>query len=268
MAKQITARKGLVVEQVAKSQPLATSPEQAQTPAAVARRPASKFEPNPEARASKKEGQAQGAPAAPQRFLELGGGFKMMHKPGSAHSTVVRILAKEGKFVESEEILSSTEFDPSDKSMAIDLLSKLFVRKDSLERLVRNDPIWKAHASKRFEDLESRSTEGDTKAKKTLENESRVKDGKWLCNVKEIISTCAGSYADQTGDPAGKKKRNVRKFRDAGLIFRQYPLKAKSSRKKRDDPVFLMLYPTRHVQAVRKAIETAFGVVEEQEETR
>lgn len=240
---------------------------------AVARKGTSKFEPNPEVRAaSRQQAERQAAPEVqPEslRYLEIGAGYKMKHKHGSAHSTVVRVLAKEGKFEEAVKILSDEAFDPANRDMAVDLLSKIFVRKESLEKMVRQDPIWKNHAARRIENLKKRAANGDAKAaaaaKKTLENAARVQEGQWVGNVKEIISTCTGSYVDfkeaEQGLPesqdAKKRKRNVRKFRDAGLIFRQYPLKPVG-----EEEVFIMLYPSRYNDVVKKSISTAFGVVE------
>ena len=179
-------------------------------------------------------------------FLELGAGYKMRHRAGSAHSIVTRILAKEGRFTEIVGMLTSETFSPTDKNQANVLLGKMFVLRDSIEDMARADPEFKAHAAKKMATLRARAEGGDAKAKSVIEKDTRVKGGKWVGDVREVISTCNGSFTTDN--------KNVRKFKDAGIVFRQYPLEPD-----KNDKVYLMLYPSKQGVKVDKAIATVFG---------
>jgi hypothetical protein len=187
------------------------------------------------AKAEKKDG----------RFLVLGHGYKISHKPGSGYSVMMRIMAKEGHFEEVVDMLDGG-FDPSDKEKALQLLSKLLVKRDVLEGVMKLDSDWRSHCMNRLSLLRARAEGGDKKAKKTLQNAARVRDGEWVGNIREIISTNKGSERC--------KNNNVKKFHDAGLIFSQHPKRPHAT-----DDVYLMLYPARHKAMVEKALEQAFG---------
>jgi hypothetical protein len=226
---------------------------------ALAKQP-SKFEPDPEAYSKAKPEQAPPPQAeAPKEqppkeqpveeeggsYLVLGAGYKMRHRAGSAHSIVTRIVAKEGRFPEIVGILSAG-FDPTNRDQANVLLGKMFVQRESVEDMTRADPEFKAHASKKMATLKSRAEKGDAKAKAVISKDARVKDGKWVGDIREVISTCNGSYTTEN--------KNVRKFKDAGLIFRQHPLDPD-----KNDKVYLMLYPSKYSSKIDKAIATVFG---------
>ncbi len=241
----------------------------------------SKLDPNPEARSAKMVQETPppllkpepkqrkrsprkntGEESAEKTHLDLGAGYKIAHKPGSGWSTFFRVLVKACNFVEVSEILESGSFDPTDKGQADDLLSKLFVRKDVIEKMVRADDEWKRHAEKKITTYTARSKDGDDAAKEVLSKGVRVQDGEWKGNIREIISTANGYYnALRKGtdiDSAPKKYKNVRKFKDAGVIFRQYPLKPK-----KDEHVCIMLFPAKFLKVVKQAISTSRGISDE-----
>jgi len=239
----------------------------------------SKLDPNPEARSAR----TQEAPPqllkpepkqrkrAPRKasgageektHLDLGGGYKIAHKPGSGWSTFFRVLVKACNFVEVAQILESGSFDPKDKNQADELLAKMFVRKDVIEKMVRADDEWKKHAEKKMGTYVTRSQDGDDAAKEVMAKGVRVQDGEWKGNIREIISTANGYYnAIRKGldiDSAPKKYKNVRKFKEAGVIFRQYPLKPK-----KDENVCIMLFPAKFLDVVKQAIATSRGTIDE-----
>lgn len=227
----------------------------------------SRLDPDPEGRARAKaetervERERQ-APAIPEtKHLDLGAGYKLNHKPGSGHSVVVKVLAREGRFAEVAQELAADKYDASDKDQAADLLTKLMVPKDSIEEIVRSDQQFKRHAAKRVAALKVRADAGDKKAAATLENETRISNGQWVGNVKEILSTCNGSYLVTMQYPAPgtlpEEHRNVRKFHDAGVIFRQYPIEPAAA-----DKVYLMMYPSAFRDKVIEAIKTVHAVDE------
>ena len=169
----------------------------------------------------------------------------MRHRAESVHSVVARIVAKEGRFPEIVGMLAAG-FDPANKDQANVLLGKMFVQRESVEDMVRGDPEFKAHASKKMATLKARAEKGDAKAKAVIAKGVRVKDGKWVGDVREVISTCCGSYRTEN--------KNVRKLKDAGLVFRQYPKEPG-----KNDKVYLMLYPSKYGSKINKAISTVFG---------
>jgi hypothetical protein len=225
------------------------------------------FKPEPKKKAPPKKAAAQPKVGEETMHLDLGAGYKVTHKPGSGWSAVMRLIAREGNFEEVAATLDSKSFNPDDKAQATLLLSKLFVRKEALEKVVRADAEWKRHCDKRMAALEKRAQEGDKAAQETLTNPSRVKGGEWLGNIREIISTSNGSYnslmtvverhKDLTLEQCIEKwqpNKNVEKFKQAGLIFRQFPLKPK-----KDDPVFVMIFPLKHTSTVQRAIIASRG---------
>lgn len=231
-------------------------------PSALAKGTASKFDPDPEARANTIKQKNQGQKAKPQE----GAAKSVVNvKPGSGHDVVINILAMEGKFVEVAAGLAANKYDSSDKEQSTDLLAKMMVLKDTIISLARQDSVFKTHAQKRMEALKARASKGDPNAMKTIENESRTKDGEWIGNVKEIISTCNGSYNGLIRNDWNwaKTNRNVRKFRDADVVFRQYPLLPRAG-----DKVFLMMFPAAHIKTVKAAILSAFGVDENKVEEK
>jgi len=97
-----------------------------------------------------------------------------------------------------------------------------------------------------MEQLQNRVKKGNVKAKATVANKKRVKEGKWVGNVQEIVSTCCGAWKN--------KNKNVKKFDEGGVTFRKYPLKPS-----KDDPVYLMLFPSKYASAIVTCLETVFG---------
>jgi hypothetical protein len=177
--------------------------------------------------------------------LEVGPGYDIRLLPGSGYWITCQSLAEMGHFKDIVTLLSSPNFDPTNKQQAADLVSKILVGKGDLEERVRTHPSWDQHAQKRTKRLKDRA-KNDTAAKKTLDNERRVKSGRWIGNFKEIISVCVSS--------ATKDNRNVKKFHKAGVIIDQYPAEPA----KRDDPVFIMMYPKQYRKKVVAALATHF----------
>lgn len=212
----------------------------------------SQLDPDPEGREARikvqetaEKTKAQPGVSGDGRFLTIGSGFKISHKPGSGYSIMMRVMAKEGRFSEVVQMLASPAFDPADREQARNLITKMFVRREALESIIRNDSTWKLHARKKLELLRRRAEEGHEDAKKTLENPARVKDGEWLGNIREMISTTNGSGRTDN--------RNIKKYKEAGVIFCQHP-----KRPKQGEPVYLILYPSKYADKVQTALVSAF----------
>lgn len=236
--------------------------------ATEARPSLSRLDPNPEARSSRLAHESPPAVLKPEprkkspskgKNLDIGAGYKIAHKAGSGWSAFLRIMAKECNFSAAVAMLDSPTFDPNDKKQADLLLSKLFVRKDVLEKIVRADAEFQQHGEKKLLALIDRAKKGDKKANETLDNPARVRDGVWLGNVREIISTCNGSYNCRAGatDASAELRKNIKKFDDAGLVFRQFPLVPN-----KNDVVFVMMFPSKHIDTIKSAIAASLGVVE------
>lgn len=211
-------------------------------PAAVAAEPPKQQE------SSKKEEKVEQAkvldPKAAKE-LEVGPGYKIRLLPGSGYWITCQSLAEMCHFKDTAALLSSPNFDPANKQQAAELVSKMLVGKGDLEERVRTHPSWDQHAQKKTKRLKDRA-KSDTSAKKTLDNERRVKSGRWVGNFKEIISVCVSS--------ATKDNRNVKKFHKAGVIIDQYPAEPA----KRDEPVFIMMYPKQYRKKVVAGLATHF----------
>ena len=176
-------------------------------------------------------------------YLHLGK-YSIKLKPDSGYRVLLKNLAKEGYFAEACRMLE-LGVDLSTKENAEKLVSMLMVKRDDLENVVRSDPEWAMHEESKTQALIKRA-QRDPKAKKTLENKRRVSDGNWKGDIKEIISTCCGSYMN--------KNRNVMKFDKAGLTVRKYPLNPSS-----EDTVYVMMFPSKFVRKVVQAISVAKG---------
>lgn len=215
-----------------KVSPVAAKP--AAKPAVVAKPPAVK--------AKKKEEPAEG-----KLYLALNEGYKIKLKPDSGYRVFLSLMAKHGHFDEVSEALE--DLDPNNEEQATALLKKMMVRRDVIEQIVRADPRWVEHCKIKIQQLQERASSGSDKtaaaAKRTLNNPRRVKDGVWVGDIQEIISTCCGAYENAN--------RNVEKFDAAGITFRKFPLKPS-----RDEPIFLMMFPSKHVRKVLAALKTVY----------
>lgn len=243
----------------------ATAPPEAPPaqPVAVAQEPQAATQPEAKAQkgAKAKAGKIRKGPV-----VELGAGYKIACKSGTGYATFYEVVAKHGHFEEVAQALEAGKVNVSDKAQADDLLSKMFVPSDKLEGFCRQHSNWKKYAEKRTKQLLLEAKKGTQKHKKAaqsvLGNLKRCgEDGAWTGNIPEMVSTCVGYYnflyKPRKGSKAKKPNKNVMKFKEAGVLFRRYPL----SRTK--DPVFVMMFPEKFADAVRTAIVTSRGEIEE-----
>lgn len=177
------------------------------------------------------------------RLLDLGGGYQINRKPYSGYSVLYRVAAKE---VRLEHIIrmmdSGVDAGHADCEKVI---REMLVPRDGLERAIRTDDEFQEYSSRRTRVLREKAAAGDEVSRRVLGNPKRVKDGKWLGDVQEMISTCCGSYVNDN--------RNVDKFHDAGLVFRQFPLKPK------DETIYVMLFPAKHVSSIVEMLNKVFS---------
>lgn len=208
------------------------------------------------------------------QFLDLGCGYRIAHKPGSAYSTFYRVVAKHGNFEEAVKALEAHKYELGDPIEANKLLEKMLVPVEKLEDFCRNDVSWKEHATKKTASLTSKAKEGDSQAKDILKNESRCAEGSWSGNIPEMISTCVGYYnylmeisAKKSKKGNGKKKipkaepkpnKNVKKFKEAGLVFRRFPLS------KGSDKSYVLMFPEKFVDDIKTAILIGRGINEDE----
>lgn len=261
---------------------------------AVPSKPKSKLEPNPKAKHSAKpkpepEKPVEKAtktraklPKGPNsgQFLDLGGGFKIAHKPGSGYSTFYRLVAEKGHFVEIVEALKTGKYDVNNSIDANKLLDKMMVPVDRLRDYCRADQYWKDHATKKTETLTLKAKEGDKQskeqAKEILKNLTRCSDDGWKGNIDEMISTCVGYYSflmeqrkekkrkkEKAEKPEDKPNKNVKKFKDAGLVFRRFPLSSKGS-----NDSYVMMFPEKYIDQVKTAILVGRGINEDGEDKK
>jgi len=190
------------------------------------------------------------------QFLDLGAGYKIAHKPGSAYSVFYKVVAERGHFATIAKELEDNVYDVNNKDDANKLLSKLFVPVENLSKWCRANSTWQEHADKKTELLSKKAKHGDKQAKELLKNNNRCADGEWSGNIPEIISTCVGYYNWLVEKKRGKPNKNVKKFQDAGIVVRRFPL-AKSSQ-----PSFVLMFPEKYIDTIRTAIVVGRGVIE------
>ena len=208
------------------------------------------------------------------QFLELGCGYKIAHKPGSGYSTFYSVVAHKGNFEEVVKALEAGKYDLHDPIEANKLLERMLVPVDKLEEYCRADAKWKEHAEKKTEKLTEKAKEGDAQAKDILKNESRCSEGSWSGNIPEMISTCVGYYnhlmdveaAKKANKKNGKKvkmpemspNKNVKKFRESGLVFRRFPIS------KGSDKSYVLMFPEKFIHDVKTAILIGRGINEDE----
>lgn len=259
---------------LAKFEPTPNKPVQQAAPAVDQKAvivPADKTKPKA-AKAAKKSAIAKAkpkkAPAAPKarvlkedkgegQFLDLGAGYKIAHKPGSAYSVFYKVVAEKGSFAEITTDLEAGKFDVNDKNDANKLLSKMLVPVDRLAGWCRAHNAWKEHAEKKTEVISKKARQGDRQAKELLKNRARCGDGRWSGNIAEMISTCVGYY-NHRENKKGKPNKNVRKFQEARIVLRRFPLSPKAKQ-----PSFVLMFPEKFIDAVKTAILVGRGVLED-----
>lgn len=186
-----------------------------------------------------------------RKYLDLGAGYSISVNEGSGYYVLLKEMARLCHFETVTKALET--LNPSDKSKAEKILAEATVDRDVLEEAVRNNTSWESHAHNRIKALKmlAKGKNGSGKAaENTLKNKDRVKGSKWVGNVREILSVCVSSYPKS-------KNRNTKKFEDAGVVFRQYPLSPK-----RADKVSFMMFPAKYINAIRSCIETVRGIKE------
>lgn len=174
------------------------------------------------------------------------GNYKISARSGSGYRILYRIVAQEGNFEESERALES--LDVTSKADSKKVLEKLFVKIDKVEQAMRMDPAWRAHCDKKLAALQKRASDGNKKAQKTIENESRVKNGEWLGDIKEMISTCNGSSSENADN------RNIKKFKEAKLSFMMFPPRPRNGQFSA-----IAIFPVKYLDKVKKAFEIVHG---------
>jgi len=188
---------------------------------------------------------------SPRKYLDLGVGYSISVNEGSGYYVLLKEMARLCHFETVTKTLET--MNPSDKSQAEKILAEAMVDRDVLEEAVRNNTSWESHANNRIKTLRmlARGKNGSGKAaENTLKNKDRVKGSKWVGNVREMLGVCVSSYPKS-------KNRNTKKFEDAGVVFRQYPLSPK-----RADKVFFMMLPAKYINVIRSCIETVHGIKE------
>jgi hypothetical protein len=199
--------------------------------------------------------------------LDLGGGYGIAHKRGTAYSTFYRIIAEKGHFVEVVALLEG-KINVKDPASANKLLNLMMIPIDKIEEYCQADPAWKVHAERKTQMLLTRLKKGDKAAKDVLGNATRCTENKWTGNFREILSTCVGYFnwlrdeakratqAKAEGKPfkPTKLNKNVKKLKEAKLVIRRFP-----SKKGGNQPAYIMLFPEKFIPQVNMALRTAKG---------
>lgn len=183
-----------------------------------------------------------------KHHLDLGAGYRVPHRPGSGYSAFLRILAQESKFGECARMLSVEPCVQADDAKK--LLEMMMVPVSRVLDLMSKDPEFLGYCERKTRRLQEAAGGGDQQAREVLDDSRRADgNGNWRGNLQEIISTCKGVYTS--------RNKNVKKYRDAGILIRQFPIDVKSN-----NDTKLMMFPIVHAEAVTKLIRLAFGVKE------
>jgi hypothetical protein len=125
----------------------------------------------------------------------------------------------------------------------------MMARKDNIAPMMQSSPEWDKHATKKINQTGNKSC--------------RIKDGKWLGNVLEMISVCCGSYSvawlKAHNQNTKLSTRNFSKLLDAGIVVRKFP---RQESKCLADAVYVMMFPEKHIKTVEALIKTAYQVDE------
>jgi hypothetical protein len=183
--------------------------------------------------------------------LRLSAEYAIKSRQESGHRLLLKTLAQECHFVKVSELLDDPCLDTDDPRQAKNILDIMMVRKDAIDPLMRVSPEWDRHAGKKVQKDHAGNKSG------------RVKDGKWLGNVLEMISVCCGSYRVAWLKAHEKKAklstRNFSKLLDAGIVVRKFP---RWEPKRGTDPVYVMMFPERHLKTVEALIKTTYKIDE------
>lgn len=217
------------------------------TPAVQAAKPKPKQKAKPKAAPKAEPKKAEVRTAQASQFLELGSGFRIAHKPGSAYSVLYKVVAEAGHF---DAMIKSFANKPNlnEPVTARKVLARMMVPVDELETLCRSESSWQEHAGHKTALLKRKAGDGDSQAAEILKNDARASRGTWKGNIPEMVSTCVGSYAAFVNGTRGNK--NVQKFADAKLLFRRF---------RTSDRSYVMMYPEKFEAQVEKALKKAYG---------
>jgi hypothetical protein len=155
-------------------------------------------------------------------------------------------MAEQGRFSDSEERLA--KLDTKDEKACASVLKTIMVERSDLEALIRDDDEYKAYCDRKTAEYKKRAAAGDDRAKKVLENPRRAVNGKWVGDIKEMLSVCNGSSSK------GANNRNLGKYSEAKIVFRQFPRMPRRKHK-----VFVIMVPKKHLAKVDRALKTVFG---------
>lgn len=231
----------------ASQEPPKTSPRSSATSAVQEAEPKKEEKEVPATRIPRAKTKKESTEKESKGSLEIGAGYIIKLKPDSGYRVFLDLMAREGKFGSVAEALET--LDTSDAAACKAVLQKAMVRRDAIENVIRADARWQAHGKKRIEQLKIRANGNNAakskKARATLQNAKRVRDGEWVGDIQEIISTCCGAYESEN--------RNIEKFDNAGVTFRRFPLKSG-----RDQPIYLMMFPVRYVSKIVSALKLVY----------
>lgn len=149
-----------------------------------------------------------------KEYLDLGHGYKIRHRPGSAYSIFYKTIIEKCSFDKVIGLLNGN-IDLSASENAKNIFNMIAIPIDKIGDYCRQSKEWNS----------------------SLE-EKRIKSGKKGL-IEEMIATCSCSYSSFIKNKPGNK--NVQKFKEAGLVFRKY--------KK-----YLMMYPEKHESKINDMI--------------
>jgi hypothetical protein len=208
--------------------------------------------PRPKAKAKprtkpKPKARAQRAPRQETVPLDLGSGHVIPLRTNSAYWIFTKTLARMSGFDKMAKELESVR-SPS-PVQAKEILSKMMVRKDQLIKKISGGSDYAEYGKVKIKMYKQSVKEGDRKAKTILTQSGRARGNTWVGDLEEVINVAKGSYTT--------KNRNGDKYRRAGIVVRSFPLKAK-----RNQPLFLMMFPKKYSAIVRQLISIGMGVSE------
>lgn len=164
----------------------------------------------------------------------------------SGYRIMCSFLSEYGKFEEIKKMIQTT--DVSNKEQSTFLINSMLISMDVIEREIRKRPDWEKHCEYKLDQIKSRASRGNRRAISALDNTIRIKDGKWIGNIREMICSSIGSSSPKA------KNRNVNKFVRAGLAVIQFP-----RRPKKNQPFSVALISSSDLEKVTRAFETVYG---------
>ena len=179
--------------------------------------------------------------------LDIGAGHVIPLRTNSAYWIFTKTLARMSGFDKMARELESVRSPSPDQ--AKEILSKMMVRKDHLIKKITCASDYAEYGKAKVKVYKQAVKEGDRKAKIILTQSGRAKGNTWVGDLEEVINVAKGSYTTTN--------RNGNKYRRVGIVVRSFPLKAK-----RNQPLFLMMFPKKYTAVVRQLISIGMGVSE------